>query len=272
MGILQELAKRAALKTKTMAQEIPLATEQVTHLPVPRQASPLAEVSKAQVLKEIPAYRPAPEGLESPQRRKILKQAAATALRASVPDQIADPLMKMATSPLEEGMARALKEANLTVSPKSLSKTLTDFLYQGGIGDELYDIGAGVSYKDILKGYLMKLYPSEQIPHLDTALKKLKSLESDDFDPSYDLYDGNLVRLLKGESPSSYYDQEIIPEIHKGIQSKGFTAEERQALEHLQENMPRATEDLDNLIDGEDVPYHLSPKELQEWIFSHGLD
>lgn len=95
MGILQEIAKRAALKTASMAREIPTVAETTKGALVPvkgglQQAAPVIEATK----KAMPVVE---EVLKNPGRRKVLKQAAATAARASVPDVIAKPLMTLAT-------------------------------------------------------------------------------------------------------------------------------------------------------------------------------
>ena len=99
MGILQELAKRAALKTANMAQrEIPTAVERTVGALVPVKQSGLQQAARA--LEEGKITRPITNNLEqtveSPSRRSFLKKAASAAARASVPDSIAEPLMSFA--------------------------------------------------------------------------------------------------------------------------------------------------------------------------------
>lgn len=278
MGILQELQKRAALKAANM--QIPTAAEQVTHLPVLRQASPLAEVSKAQVLKEIPAYVPhAPtEGLESPARRKILKQAVATAARASVPDQIAKPLMAMIQKEL-------LTPTPKVVDSELLGNSLRNLIYEGNMGDELYDIGSGDAYGDIVKSFIAKTFPKEHLPHLDSAFPKLRQLADHEFiyelpgggadthtmDVGSDIFQGALPKMFKGEFEEHDYDSDALQKlISEKIKELNFSPEEVRAIEALDETMPRSMEEMDTLIDPKNVPYDLSPKELQEWIFNQG--
>jgi hypothetical protein len=164
MSILTELAKRAAMKTAArVAPEIKVATSAGQVVPA---TSPLARVAAE-----------APQGLESPSRRKILKQAVASAARASVPDVVAAPLMKMATSPLEEGMARALKEANIeTFNPVSVNQLIRDLINQGTSADELGEIGSLKAYPLVTQHYLEHFYPQDQLQYLGSGLKKLHSL------------------------------------------------------------------------------------------------
>jgi len=273
MGILQELAKRAALKTKNMQMEIPTAAEQVTHLPTVRQSSPLAEAAKVIATKPKLTTPPAyvPEGLESPTRRKILKQAVASAVRASVPDQIAQPLMKMATKEI----------LTPQVNPELLGASLKDLIFEGNMGDELYDIGSGDVYGDIIKSFIAKSFPKEHLSHLDSAFPKLRQLADHEFtyeipqggadthtmDLGYDIFSGDLPRMFDNIFEENNYDEALQPLILEKIKELGFTPEEVQAIRKLDETMPRSMEEMDILIDPKTVPYDLSPKELQKWIF-----
>lgn len=279
MGILTELAKRAALKTAIRAAEIPTQAERTVGALVPKASSPLAQVAK-----EVPTLTPriTPEGLESPSRRKFLKQTASTAARASVPDRIAQPLMSYAA-----------KKLVLTpeVDTGALGTGIRELLYSGNLGDELYDIGSSQVYGDIVENFISHTFPKDQLPSLNSAFNKLKNLANHEFtyelpdgsatshsaDLGSDLFGGELSKVLKGEPNENAYVEEILPALSAKVQELGFTPDELKAIEKLDQTLPRSMEEMDTLVDPTKAPYNSTPEELQQWIFDQegnwrGLD
>lgn len=99
MGVLDQIAKRMALKTANIVErEIPTAAERTMGALVPTRPSGLQQAARAVEEGKIarPITNNVEKTVENPSRRSFLKKAASTAARASVPDNIAGPLMSYA--------------------------------------------------------------------------------------------------------------------------------------------------------------------------------
>jgi hypothetical protein len=184
------------MKAAAMAKEIPTAAEATKGALVPRNTSALSSIAEPlSVAQETlsPLAQVAKEGLESPGRRKVLKQMASMAAQAAVPAPVAKALKKtvaknvlppelaqVVTSPLDEGIARAAEEAGIAqMVPRSevVKRYMESFL--SGRAPELYhepELPAG-----LIRHSLTHFYPEEHLPHLNSAMEKLSGVKGHDY-------------------------------------------------------------------------------------------
>lgn len=281
MGILTELAKRAALKTATRAAEIPTQAERVVGQIVPHTASPLAQVSRT--IESSPITPMVKEGLESPQRRKFLKQVASTAIQSQMPGSITSQVMKGITPSMQEGMARAAAESNLTPLVPAISKKLTDFLLSGNLGDELNEIGSVATYPALTRHVLTHFYPPNQLSALESAIKKL-----DDFDVQIretglfngDQIYGDLPEWMHFGELSNALESGVIPKSMTNATKRGWpvlkshslTPEELDAVKAFEKISPHYSEGMDDIAKQQLMPTEApttSLKDFQDWIIQH---
>lgn len=146
MGIFQELAKRAALKTVSAVKpEITTAAERNVGTLVPVKPSGLEQAARAVQEGKIarPITNDVAQAVESPSRRSFLKKTAASAARASVPDSIAEPVMAYVAKEIMKSPVKSIvsKEAPIPSNsmwnyilengsvPESFPEHLRDFYF-----------------------------------------------------------------------------------------------------------------------------------------------
>lgn len=280
MSFLTELAKRAAMKTASkVSQEIPTAAERTVGALVPHQAQALSPLqAAAKVITPEVAPKIAKEGLESPGRRRILKQMASTAARASVPDPIANRLMKMATSPLDEGIARAAAEAGMAtpVARDDVVNLFMNYFKDSGQNDNLYDLGSGVFGNKLFHHSLQKFYPEEQLPHLNSALQKLYPWQRElngitDLDFLDPLGNKEFSKLLKkpdAKKLNNYIYDDVgdnFGSVISHIQSLNLSPEEFKSIQELEKHQHWIPEGLDDAMDHLDPEIDLPKMIPEDW-------
>jgi len=263
LGALVAMRQTGALEQA--AKQLKLNPEQLVRGYAGDQRSANAVRKTLQEQENVAAGLPA-----NPGRRKVLKQAAGAAVQSQIPGSLVSKLV----NPLDEGMARAMQEANIPlIDPQLVSTKLTDFMLSGNLMDEMHDMGSELAFPQLLKHSVGNFYPREQLPYLNSALDKLmnlnKQLGDDLMDSPGDLmYYQSLSKALKGKKPKDMEidDWEILS---PHIPELGISPQELEAIKHFERKaLPFPGEMMDDLLDNGNLvsPPTTNMKEFNRWI------